>query len=154
MCRDLKRQLGSELVEVDGEPVSKGVAEQGAKLAREARAELDRKGLREVGSGELGITGTRPAGIYSALQATGLLGVTGRLPGRRAVVWGTHDLVRHATQILADAGISIERVLGADERVVSVAGESRLESVTVERDGIRETIACDLLVASPRIVAE
>lgn len=154
VCRDLKRQLGSEFVEVDGEPVSKAVADQGAKLAREARAELDRQGLREVGSGELGITGTRPAGIYSALETMGLLGMTGRLPGRLAVIWGTHDLATRATQVLADAGISIERVLGADERVVSVAGENRLESVTVERDGIRETIVCDLLVASPRIVAE
>ena len=153
-CLNLKRRQGSELVDCDGDPVPEAVAERSAQLAREARAELDQQGLREIGSGALGIVGTRPAGIYSALQVTALLGVTGRLPGRRAVVWGTHDLARRATQVLAEAGVAIERVLEADERVASVAGESRLESVTIERDGTRETIPCDLLIASPRIVPE
>ena len=48
----------------------------------------------------------------------------------------------------------IERVLEAGKRAMSVAGEDRLESVTVEHDGIRETMPCDLLIASPRIVEE
>jgi thioredoxin reductase len=133
--------------------------------------------MREVGSGSLGIAGTRPAGVFSALQALELLGVTGRLPGRRAVVWGTHDLALRTVLALGDAGVAIERVVEDEEtvvgsqalldevekrgivvqrdaRVAAVAGKDRLESVTLEHDGTREDVVCDLLVVSARIVAE
>ena len=115
--------------------------------------------------------------MYSALQTLGLLGATGRLPGRRVIVWGTHDLALHAALALADAGASIERVLetgaaptGApallDElaergiavqcqaRVTAVAGADRLESATIVHDGAHESLTCDLLIASPCLVAE
>jgi hypothetical protein len=45
-------------------------------------------------------------------------------------------------------------VVQCEARVSGVSGLSRLEFVTVEHDGVRETIECDLLVASPEIVAE
>ena len=153
------------------------IAQQCAKLAEEMRADLDARGMREVGSGSLGIAGTRPAGMYSALQAVGLLGATGYLPGRRAVVWGAHDLALRAALALADAGVAVGRVLetgeapeGAPEllgelgargipvqcqaRVTAVSGADRLETVTIAHDGASETVTCDLLIVSPRIVAE
>jgi thioredoxin reductase len=78
---------------------------------------------------------------------------------------------------LGDAGIAIERVVEDEEtvvgspalldevekrgivvqrdaRVTAVAGKDRLESVTLEHDGTREDVVCDLLVVSARIVAE
>lgn len=177
-----KRLQGSGLVVSDGkEPVDPDVlatrAMECAELAYDARAELDARGLREIGSGALGIAGTRPAGVYSALQALELFGMTGCLPGRRAVIWGTHDLVLRAALALTDAGMIIERVIESDAApvgisecleefgargvpvqyqacVTSVTGANRLESVTIEYNGIRETLACDLLIASPCIVAE
>ena len=111
------------------------------------------------------------------MQAVELLGATGRLPGRRAVVWGTHDAALRATLALADAGVAIDCVLetgaapvGASElldeiaardipvhcqaRVVGVAGADRLESATIARGDARETVVCDLLVVSLRIVDE
>ena len=177
-----KRQSGSNLVVGDAANTSasgtqKALARQCAELACEARADLDAKGLREVGSGALGIVGTRPAGVYSALQTLGLFGTTGQLPGRRAIVWGTHDLALRTALVLNDAGVRLERVLQTDAaptgaldlldelaergipvqcnaRVTEVFGQSRLESVVVEHEGASENLACDLLVVSPRIVCE
>ena len=178
----LKRVQGSsmvigEYVDSEGSNAPETLAERCAEFVRTAQAELDAQGLHEVGSGALGIVGTRPAGVYSALQALGLLGTTGHLPGRQALIWGTHDIALRAALFLNDAGVRIIGVLesgvepmGASElvaelaehgisvqcnaRVKGVSGQARLESVTVERDDACETLACDLLVASPRIVAE
>ena len=179
--RDLKRLKGSDLVVGEaGRRDSEALAEltrRCAELAREARADLDARGLREIGSGALGMAGTRPAGVYSCLQTLGLVGTCGHMPGRRAVVWGTHDLALRCALALMDAGVTVERVLETSEapqgsqalvdelaargvtvwcltRVTDVAGANRLESVTVERGGARETLAVDLLVASPSIVSE
>ena len=177
-----KRTQGSCLVVggwagADAPGVPATLVGQCADLAREARAELDAQGLREVGAGALGIVGTRPAGVYSTLQTLGLLGTTGQLPGRRAVVWGTHDLALRTALALLDAGTTVVRILekGAapagsqellrelarrgvpiqrDARVVEAFGQGRLEAATIECGGVRETLPCDLLVASPRIVAE
>ncbi len=174
---EIKRLQGSGLAGEKSQDVQDALAARCMELAQEARADLDARGLREIGSGALGIAGTRPAGVCSALQVLGLLGVMGRLPGRRAVVWGTHDLALRATLVMADAGVDVEAVLETDAapagstelvdelaargiaircsaRVTSVCGPARLESVVVEHDGISETLPCDLLIASPRIVAE
>ena len=178
----LKRQQGSSLVVGEQPEASESAAlstraQRCAELAHKMRSDLDERGLREIGSGALGIAGTRPAGVYSALQALELFGVTGHLPGRKAIVWGTHDLVLRVAAALADAGVSIECILesglapeGApallDEltvrgipvhyqaRVTSVSGNNRLESASVAYDGTCTTIACDLLIASPSIVPE
>ena len=177
-----KRQQGSNFVVGEGAEAlrskcSEDVAKRCAELARSVRADFEARGMREVGSGSLGIVGTRPAGVYSALQTMEFLGETGRLPGSRAIVWGTHDLALRAALLLADAGVAIERVLetepepvGAPEfvdelaargipvqcqaRVTRVSGPDRLESLTIEHDGHSETVLCDLLVASPRIVPD
>lgn len=177
-----KRLQGSNLVvgeasgfgtPEDSEPVMSRCVE----LARSIRADLDERGLREVGSGELGIVGTRPAGVYSALQAMELACETGCLPGRNAVVWGTHEIALQAALALADAGVTVIRVLEAGDapkgapalledlaergipiqcqsRVTRVSGPDRLESVTIAYDGTDETLACDLLIASPFVVSE
>lgn len=167
-------------VEEAGRSVSPAAVQRCYELARELRADLDARDMREVGSGSLGITGTRPSGVYSALQALELLGTTGCLPGYKAVVWGTHDLVLRAAVALADAGVAIERVLDSDEapaepsgaslllgelaergvavqcrsRVTAVSGADRLESVLVDCEGAHELIPCDLLIASPYTVIE
>ena len=171
-----KRMQGSNLVISDA-AVDKGLADHCIDVARQARADLDEQGLREIGWGSLEIEGTRPAGIVSALQAIALMGVTGQLPGQSAAIWGTHDLALRAALTLADAGVAVKCVLetgpvaqGSSElvgelskrgiavqceaRVTSVSGLSRLESVTIEHNSVRETIECDLLVATPEIVAE
>lgn len=172
-----QKRLRESATVLVGEQVEESLARRCADLASKTRTDLDAQDLREVGSGELGITGTRPSGVFSALQTLELMGATGCLPGKHAVVWGTHDLALRTALALADAGVTIERVVedsptpaGSSEllgdlegrgipvqydaRVTDVDGSSRLESVTLEHDGVRETLTCDLLVASPRIVEE
>ena len=177
-----KRLPASDLVVGNGGQPSdssalEALAKRCATLAQAARADLDAQGLREVGSGALGICGTRPSGVYSALQTLGLFGATGHLPGRHGIVWGTHDLALQTALALDDAGATIERVIEADDtptgspelldglakrgiavqcgaRVTEVVGQGRLEAATIEQGGTRETLTCDLLVVSPRIVAE
>ncbi len=177
-----KRQQGSNLV-VDrlggsSNPIDlAAIVKRCSELAHAARSDFDERGLHEIGSGSLSIAGTRPAGVYSALQIMELISMTGRLPGKHAVVWGTHDLALHAALILVDAGISVERICETDAapegeaallselaargipvqcqaRVTSISGLNRLEALTITHDGISETIECDLLVVSPCIVAE
>ena len=178
----LKRQQGSSLVVGEQPEASESAAlstraQRCAELAHKMRSDLDERGLREIGSGALGIAGTRPAGVYSALQALELFGVTGHLPGRKAIVWGTHDLVLRVAAALVDAGVSIECILETESepvgtpalldeltargipvhyqaRITSVSGNNRLESASVAYDGTCTTIACDLLIASPSIVPE
>ena len=177
-----KRQQGSNLVvgEAIGSRGSEGsdpFTTKCAELARAIRADLDERGMREVGSGELGIVGTRPSGVFSALQAVELACETSCLPGRNAVVWGTHEIALQVALALADAGVTVMRVFETGEaptgapallddlaargisiqcqtRVTHVSGPDRLEYVTIAYDGTNETIACDLLIASPYVVSE
>lgn len=174
-AREVRKRLqGSDFVAGEEAGIASSHAQD---LARELRSQFDAQGLREVGSGALDIAGTRPAGVYSALQALELLSATGCLPGRRAVVWGTHDAALRAALELADAGVGIECVLETDAapkgapalldelasrgipvqcqaRVVEVSGANRLEAATVVCNGELKVLACDLLVASPYIVPE
>lgn len=179
-----KRQHGSNLVAAERaggcQDASPAIAQHCAELARNLSASLEARGLREIGSGSLGIAGTRPSGVYSALQALELLGETGCLPGHTAVVWGTHDLALRTALALADAGVVVKRVLETNaapaepsdasamldelskrgipvcyqQRVAAVSGADRLESVSIACDGVEELVPCDLLIASPRIVSE
>ena len=58
--------LKPDVLPAADEGASANPAERYAELASELRLDLDARGMREVGSGELGIVGTRPAGVYSA----------------------------------------------------------------------------------------
>ena len=143
-----KRDEGSELL-VDA-PCDAEAAREALGRAQEA---LDGLGVREVGSGALGIAGPRPAGVCSAVEALGLMAETGLLPGRRVLVWGTHEAARIAQQALVDAGMELAGVLeGAQARVTSVHGMGRLEGVTVTTPEGEQELACDLLIASPTLI--
>ena len=169
-----KRHQGSYLVST---LPAKNDAGQYAELADQLRGSLEANSMREVGAGSLEITGDRPVGIYSALEAIELLGYTGFLPGLQVVVWGTHDLALRVALAFNDAGAAIVRVLESNDapagspellealttrniavnynaRVSSVAGASRLESATIVCESTSETIACDVLIASPNLVAD
>ena len=174
----LKRVHSSQLVPADGAVLSEPAVEAVRTLAAEMRAELDERGLIEVGSGSLGIAGTRPAGVYSALETLELMVATDRAPGKHAIVWGTHDFALRCALALADASVQVERVVGSgpipvgaqeladaltsrgislqhDARIARVDGASRLESVTIAgNDGCTELVSCDLLVVSSALVQE
>jgi NADPH-dependent 2,4-dienoyl-CoA reductase/sulfur reductase-like enzyme len=57
-----------------------------------ARAVVLAMGCRERNRGNLGIAGTRPAGVYTAGLAQRLINIEGYVPGKRAVIIGSGDI--------------------------------------------------------------
>jgi len=128
----------------------------------EARAIVLAMGCRERNRGNLGIGGSRPAGIMTAGLAQRLLNIDGYLPGRKAVIIGSGDiglimarrlswsgakvmavveilpypsgLARNIAQCVDDFGIPL--LLGYT--VSSINGNERVESVDISpfRGGI------------------
>lgn len=174
----LKRMQDSHLFPQDGASLSEPGIEAAQSLAAEMRKALDVQGLIEAGSGSLGIAGTRPAGVYSALETLELMAAAGHTPGKSAIVWGTHDFALRCALALDDAGVHVERVLepsaapaGAQElveslanrgipfqygaRIARISGTNRIESVAIVREEASEELAtCDLLVVSPALWKE
>ena len=57
-----------------------------------ARAVVLAMGCRERNRGNLGIAGTRPAGVFTAGLAQRLINIEGYVPGKRAVIIGSGDI--------------------------------------------------------------
>jgi NADPH-dependent 2,4-dienoyl-CoA reductase/sulfur reductase-like enzyme len=128
----------------------------------DVRAVVLAMGCRERNRGNLGIGGSRPAGIMTAGLAQRLLNIEGYLPGKKAVIIGSGDiglimarrltwsgakvmavveilpypsgLARNIAQCVDDFGIPL--LLGYT--VSSINGKERVESVDISpfRDGI------------------
>lgn len=169
---DLRKRNQDSPVVAQREASGANLAELADGTLAKMRGYLADSGKREAGSGELGLVGTRPAGVCAALEAVGVMGVTECLPGTEALVWGSHDAALLAAFALEDAGVRIVAVVepegeiaasdislgDLEERkivfqpnssVVRVLGDGRLSGVEVESNGRTEQYACDLLVASP-----
>ncbi len=123
-------------------------------------------GARPQGRAELGITGPRPAGIVAATVACHLA-ENGLPVGLLPLVLGGGDWARAGADALLDAGARQVTIVAPDgwlgeppsdrrievrpgDRVVSVAGEPRIESVRLESGG---DVACDALVLAHGLVA-
>jgi NADPH-dependent 2,4-dienoyl-CoA reductase/sulfur reductase-like enzyme len=78
--------------EVDGSPVVYGYSGRYGILQLRARTVILAMGCRERNRGNIGIPGTRPAGVYTAGLAQRLINIDGLVPGRRAVVVGSGDI--------------------------------------------------------------
>jgi len=123
----------------------------------EAKAVILAMGCRERAKGALNITGTRPAGIYSAGTAQKLVNMDGYMPGRNVVILGSGDiglimarrmtlegakvnavcelmpysggLARNIEQCLNDFNIPLK----LSHTVVKIHGKERLEGVTIAK---------------------
>lgn len=73
------------------ERVMRAINAQGVYAIR-ARAVVLATGSRERGAGALNLSGSRPAGVFSAGSAQNLINLQGCLPGRRAVILGSGDI--------------------------------------------------------------
>jgi NADPH-dependent 2,4-dienoyl-CoA reductase/sulfur reductase-like enzyme len=129
-----------------------------------ARAAVLAMGCRERNRGNIGIPGSRPAGVFTAGLAQRLINIDGYLPGKRAVIVGSGDiglimarrltwsgaqvlgvveiqsypsgLTRNIVQCLNDFGIPLHL-----SHVVSrIIGRDRVEAVEVSpvRDGVAQ----------------
>ena len=136
-------------------------------------------GARERAIGSLPVTGTRPAGVFTAGQAQRLMNLKGLFPGERAVILGSGDigmivarrlalegrqvlgvaelashgggLYRNRLQCLEEFGIP----LWLNTTVSRIHGRDRLEGVTLWRaDGAEREVACDTLITSVGLIPE
>lgn len=148
---------------------------------REFRADavILASGCRERGRGFLGIPGTRPAGIYTAGTAQGLMNLRNIKVGNRIVIIGSGDiglimarrfrlegskvvcviekeavcggLERNRRECLEDFGIP----LYTSSQVCNISGKKRVESVTVRDSEGNETVyECDTIILSAGLVPE
>ena len=72
-----------------------------------ARAGVLAMGCRERNRGNVGIPGTRPAGVFTAGFAQRLINIDGYLPGRRAVIVGSGDIGLIMARRLTWAGAQV-----------------------------------------------
>ncbi len=97
-------------------------------------------GETELTRGNLGIPGTRPAGILTAGGALRLLAATGRVPGLRAVIVGQAQWLPDLTELLELAGMSVVVVL---PEIAEIIGWLRVAAVR-KLDGSQ--VVCDLVI--------
>jgi NADPH-dependent 2,4-dienoyl-CoA reductase/sulfur reductase-like enzyme len=76
-----------------------------------ARAGVLAMGCRERNRGNVGIPGTRPAGVLTAGFAQRLINIDGFLPGRRAVIVGSGDIGLIMARRLTWAGAQVPAVV-------------------------------------------
>ena len=80
-------------------------------LKVEAKSVILAMGCRERARGNLGIPGSRPAGIFSAGTAQKMLNSDGILPGREAVIVGSGDIGLIMARRLSWCGIKVKAVI-------------------------------------------
>lgn len=68
-------------------------------------------GCRERSAGAISLTGTRPAGIYSAGLVQKMINHYGKLPGKKAVILGSGDIGLIMARRLTLEGVKVEFVL-------------------------------------------
>jgi NADPH-dependent 2,4-dienoyl-CoA reductase/sulfur reductase-like enzyme len=76
-----------------------------------SRAIVLSMGCRERNRGNIGIPGTRPAGVFTAGLAQRLINIDGYIPGRRAVILGSGDIGLIMARRLAWVGVEVLGVI-------------------------------------------
>lgn len=128
--------------------------EQGV-MRLQARAVIFAAGCRERARGNLGIGGSRLAGVFTAGCAQKLLNMDGKLPGRSAVIVGSGDIGLIMARRLSWCGVEVKAVveirkhpsglsrniaqcledfnipLYLNTTVTSIRGKKRVESIAI-----------------------
>jgi NADPH-dependent 2,4-dienoyl-CoA reductase/sulfur reductase-like enzyme len=135
-------------------------------------------GVRETPRSARLVSGTRPWGVTTTGALQQFVYLSQAKPFARAVVVGTELVSFSALLTARHAGIEIAAMLEGGERItarrpsdwiarhvlgvpvltrtrlVAIRGRDKVEGVEVERDGRRETIACDGIVFTGRFEPE
>jgi thioredoxin reductase len=150
---------------------------QGAHVI-EGRCILLATGIRETPRSARLVTGSRPLGVTTTGALQQMVYLKGIRPFTRAVIIGS-ELVAFSVLLTArHGGIKIAAMIEEDERIaarkpgdwiarrlfgvpvltrtklMAIRGGERVEGVEVERDGKRETIACDGVIFTGRFTPE
>ncbi|MBN1837730.1 MAG: FAD-dependent oxidoreductase, partial [Spirochaetales bacterium] len=96
---------------LDGSPVIYGYSSRQGILELRSGAVVLAMGCRERNRGNIGIPGTRPAGVYTAGLAQRLINIDGIVPGRRAVVVGSGDIGLIMARRLSWVGTEVQAVV-------------------------------------------
>lgn len=84
--------LGTMVLDISPDKVITATNREKGVFTIEAKAIILAMGCRERPKGALNISGTRPAGIYSAGTAQKLVNIKGYMPGREVVILGSGDI--------------------------------------------------------------
>ena len=77
----------------------------------EGKALVLAMGCRERTAGNVLLTGTRPAGVYTAGEAQRLVNILGKMPGKEAVILGSGDIGLIMARRLTLQGAKVKAVL-------------------------------------------
>ncbi|MCL2023952.1 MAG: FAD-dependent oxidoreductase [Oscillospiraceae bacterium] len=149
--------LGSMVLDITSDKIATVLSEEFGQEEIQARAVILAMGCRERPRGALNISGTRPAGVYTAGAAQKFVNIDGYMPGRSAVILGSGDiglimarrmtlegaavkavcelmpysggLTRNIVQCLDDFGIPLHLSC----TVTQVHGKERVEGVTISK---------------------
>ena len=164
--RGIPYRLNTMVLDITPEKIVTAINAEDGVFTVEARTVILAMGCRERSRGALNISGTRPAGVYSAGTAQKLINCEGYMVGRRVVILGSGDiglimarrmsleggkveavceimpysggLTRNIVQCLEDYGIP----LYLSTTVAEIHGGERVTGVTVaevdERRQVRE----------------
>jgi len=150
-------KLNTMVTEVTKDKIITAVNEQDGIFQIKAKAIILAMGCRERPKGALNISGTRPAGIYSAGTAQKYVNIKGYMPGKSVVILGSGDiglimarrmtlegadvkavcelmpyssgLARNIEQCLSDFNIPLK----LSHTVVEIHGKQRLTGVTIAK---------------------
>jgi len=108
----LRVEVWPETTVVDLAPTGKLTAISPAGVRQvEAGSVVLAVGCRERTRGELGIPGSRPAGVFTAGSVQRLMTIPGYLPGREAVIVGSGDIGLIMARRLALEGVKVRAVV-------------------------------------------
>lgn len=82
--------LNTFVTKIDGKKVE--IMNKNGKKTLECKALILAMGCRERTQGNIMLTGTRPAGIYTAGLAQRMVNIEGKLPGKKVVILGSGDI--------------------------------------------------------------
>ncbi len=155
--RDIPVKLGTMVLDVTPDKLVTAMNGEDGLFTVEAKAVILAMGCRERPKGALNISGTRPAGIYTAGTAQKFVNMDGYMPGKEVVILGSGDIglimarrmtlegakVKAVCELMPYSGglaRNIEQCLNdfsiplmLSHTVVEIHGKERVEGVTIAK---------------------
>ncbi len=154
---------------------------QSGVISFEVKAVILAMGCRERNRGNIGIAGTRPAGIFTAGLAQRLVNIEGYVPGSSCVIIGSGDIGLIMARRMTWIGVKVEAVveiqpypagltrnivqclndfqipLYLSHEVTEIRGKDRVEGVhiaPVDRSSDGFDLACDTILLSVGLIPD
>lgn len=155
--RGIEYKLSTMVIEMTDEKKVVAVNKEDGLMEIQCDAIILAMGCRERTRGALGISGSRPAGIYTAGTAQRFVNMEGFLPGKKVVILGSGDIGLIMARRMTLEGAKVEMVceimnhsnglqrniqqclndfdipLLYNHTVIGIKGKYRLESVTIAK---------------------